>query len=493
MICSLHNSHHNSQSTIFFDTSQSPRTSLGDRLASSVQGNIRASKYNLQSNLWKILEHSAIRILRFAGPLACSIFLLSGTPTVSAATPVALANPTFADHSGDQMPDGWEAYPAGAGLRTDAALGGVRIHDSSASAGLGLVQWVNAEPGNRYQLSFDLAGDGGLFVYLNFLPKKSAREKDVEKLSLKQKRVWMKGGGERSLTQTMSEIAPAGTSHMRIWIYSPSKGTTKVRATGIRLESERSAQPETSASDAAALAAGLVDWFDFETGDFSQVSSKEGATRAIVKRDEGPVREGDHAYQATLLKSKERSEIVGARSPAYGVARYGWSIFVPENFDADTFFTIVTQGHDWGTGKEYPEDGGPPTHLYISKGKWRLKLRHQGDGATTAAEQFDLGSIEEDRGQWTDWVMEINHQAPGKGGWIKLSKNDQLVADYEGATWYEGKNKGPYFKIGLYRGSNKWPGTEERSVLYFDAFRMAIGEDSTYEQVAPSTYSKRAD
>jgi len=186
-----------------------------------------------------------------------------------------------------------------------------------------------------------------------------------------------------------------------------------------------------------------------------------------------------------------RTEVTGARSPAYGIARYGWSIYVPEDFDADTFFTICTQWHDYGSGRKYPEDGGAPSHLYISKGHWRMKIRHQGEGQTTDAEQYDLGSLEGDRGKWTDWVFEINHQAPGNGGWAKLYKNDELVVDYKGTTWYEGKDKGPYFKMGLYRGSNKWPGTVERSILYFDAFRMAIGEDSTYEQVAPSAYTER--
>ena len=95
------------------------------------------------------------------------------------------------------------------------------------------------------------------------------------------------------------------------------------------------------------------------------------------------------------------------------------------------------------------------------------------------------------RGQWTDWVMEVNWQGPGKGGWLKLYKNDKLVLDHQGTTWYEGKDKGPYFKFGNYKGALQWKGTEEGAVIYFDAGRMALGEQSTYKMVAPSAYSPR--
>lgn len=575
----------------------------------------------------------------------------SASGASSAGTAGPIQNPVFADTTGDSMPDGWSAYPGGDGLSV-AEEGGVWIKDASTSKGLGIEQWVPVVEGVRYTLSLDLAGEGGLFAYMNFLEKKPNQAKKVSSMTLKEKRKWSKGGGATSATTTFSEIAPAGAKLMRIWIYSPSSGTTNVRATGISLKSESLGAPvvvsvpgapipegcltlnpsfshlgvdqmptdwevypaandsgtkvamteaglrltdtdkkhgvglsqwipvepgrryvvnaevegahglflyaiytsekpaqksryskveisqkrdwaktgkvaqvssvspanakwmrvwlysassgtadvvvkqitarvEDAGSDAAAVAAGLFNWMDFETGDMSQAASKEGGDREIVKKGEGPVREGNYAYRAMLLKSKERTELIGPRSKAYGVARYGWSIFVPEDFDADTFFSIITQWHDYGSGKQYIEDGGAPTHLYISKGDWRVKLRYQGEGNAIESTQFPLGSIEADRGQWTDWVMEVNWQAPGDGGWMKLYKNDECVIDYKGPTWYEGKDKGPYYKFGIYRGSNKWPGTAEQSKLVFDAFRMALGDDSTYDQVAPSAYSPR--
>ena len=87
--------------------------------------------------------------------------------------------------------------------------------------------------------------------------------------------------------------------------------------------------------------------------------------------------------------------------------------------------------------------------------------------------------------------MEVNWQAPGKGGWLKLYKNGKQVVDYKGTTWYQDKDKGPYFKFGNYKGHDAWKGTVEGAVLYFDAGRMAVGDNSTYKMVDPAAYSPR--
>ncbi len=130
--------------------------------------------------------------------------------------------------------------------------------------------------------------------------------------------------------------------------------------------------------------------------------------------------------------------------------------------------------------------------MTISKGKLQLKLLHQGDtGWTSKADYFSLGTADEMRDQWTDFVMEVNWQAPGKGGWLKFYKNGQLIVDYKGTTWFEDKDKGPYFKFGNYKGSVQWKGTEEGAILYLDAARMALGEKSTYKMVDPAAYSPR--
>ena len=488
--------------------------------------------------MWPMI-HYLRKILRIS-PLFAVSLLVALNAAKAEGESVTLKNPTFTDTGGDGMPDQWDGYPGGDGIQVEE--NGVRIVDSSESKGLGIAQWVPVASGKRYTVSVDASGEGGLFIYLFFLEEIPGKAKDIDRLALKQKRVWVTGGGDSVRTTTLTEIAPPGTAWARLWLYSPNGGTTQVKieeislsvedlapaptvvrtdegaavdggliqnptmaeigadgvpvdweyypapngadtritqtpegiqltdsskrkgvgilqwvpveegvryafnaeVTGhkglflyvefvsgrprlasqyadVKLDSKRewvkegkvakvstvapkgakyarvwlysassglcdivvkqiTGQEEILSGDALAVASGLFGWMDFETGDFSQASSKEGGNRTIVKKGEGPVREGKYSYSANLVHGKERTELVGPRSPEYGVARYGWSMYVPEDFDADTFFTIVTQWHDWGTGKEYPEDGGAPTHLYISKGQWRFKLRHQGEG-----------------------------------------------------------------------------------------------------------------
>ncbi|WP_269540911.1 polysaccharide lyase [Cerasicoccus fimbriatus] len=576
--------------------------------------------------------------------------------SLSAEAPNLIENPTFANAADSGLPPGWSAYPGGSGLK-GLPEGGLQIHDSSKSKGLGAIQWLPAQAGATYTLSGDFTGEGGLFVYITFTSKIPVKAANTSDVTLEEKRQWFKPVPAGGSPISFSATAPTGTTNLRIWIYSPSSGTTNLVAKNMTLTSNGAGQPSAPSAESAsnhapnsdvsavldystngwsedelssdwvvsgtaqstssyasagrrqlvirdtdskgtvavakwlpikpgqrcsatmllegsnglsayfrfyrerpvsdadnkaqlltnksrwvkggeeaeitaiapgdaswvqfelyspsastcdlavsklslkrvddpvaakAVATGLYDWMNFEGGDFSESANLEGSTRKIVAKSEGPVREGEYSYIAQLSKKRERTEVVGQRSPAYGVARYGWSIFVPEDFDANTMFSIVTQWHDWGTGKEYPQDGGAPTHLYISNGQWRFKLRHQGEGHTTDNHQFMLGSVDEDRGKWVDWVLEINFQAEGDGGWMKLYKDDKLVADYEGTTWYEGKDKGPFFKMGIYKGSNKWQGEEAGAQLLFDAYRMAIGENSTYEQVAPSAYTPRS-
>ena len=369
----------------------------------------------------------------------------------------------------------WEAFPQPRPPETNVEKSEDSIHiiDNSKNQGVGISRWAKVEPGATYQAIARVVGDHGLFLYIVFCKEKPANMSRYNDVTVAQKRIWLRSGEPGTLTA----LAPNEAKWARVWIYSPTSNLCNIVLQDVNLQ-----RLEMSDKNY-----GLFGLMDFETGDLSQASSREGQQQKIVSKDEGPVREGTYAYHAMLKKSHERTELTGPRSPAYGIARYGWSIFVPENFDSKTQFTIVTQWHDYGSGREYPKDGGAPTHLYISNGEWGFKLRHQGEGHSTASEIFKLGSIDPDKGKWTDWIFEVNWQAPGDGGWMKLYKNGKEVVAYEGTTWYNDKNLGPYFKFGLYKGSGNWRGEESRAQLYFDSFRMAIGKDSTFEQVAPGS------
>ncbi|AHF94417.1 hypothetical protein OPIT5_15010 [Opitutaceae bacterium TAV5] len=410
-----------------------------------------------------------------------------------------LKNPVFADADGDGTPDGWNPYPPGNGdtlVLAPAPGGGLVFKDNDKNNGLGIEQWVPVQEGLNYTASAEVAGNGGVSLVLIFAPSIPNRPGDLKKIQLADKSARAAAGQP----STVPAIAPAGAKWVKVWLYSPKVGVTDVVIKQASLvASVPSVAAVNAATAAAAVAArplppGLASVIDFETGDLSQahMGKAEGGDVTVITAAEGPVREGKYSARIAIKADKHRAEVPGYRSGAYGVARYGWSIYIPKEFDAQTFFSIITQWHSWGTGRESPKDGGPPTCMNISKGKLHLKLLAQGDdGWTSKATYLDICAVDEMRGRWNDFVMEVNWQGPGKGGWLKLYKDGKLAIDYKGTTWYDDKDKGPYFKFGTYKGGGKWRGTEEGAILYVDAARMALGEQSTCKMVDPAAYAPR--
>src|SRR5262249_33683916 len=145
---------------------------------------------------------------------------------------------------------------------------------------------------------------------------------------------------------------------------------------------------------------------------FTQCRSLEGGKKVVVSAPE-PVRSGKYAMKVMLTHDQKRTEMTGPRSEPYGEYKYGWSVFLPEAFDGTSFFSIVTQWHSWGSGKEYPPDGGPPTSISIAKNEWNIKIQYQdGNQFKTAKKYISFGSILPDKGKWTDFMMEVNWQSP---------------------------------------------------------------------------------
>lgn len=446
-----------------------------------------ANKADVTVSSLKLEALGTVALPPSAAPDASSASAPAPAPTsVIPAGPIPegnlLQNPTFADSDGDTMPEGWSAYPPGNGdsrILATAPAGGLIFKDGDKNSGLGIEQWVPAQEGVRYTASADLIGSGGFNLTLIFAKEKPARAGDLGAVQLSEKAGWVNAGK----VSTNVAVAPVGTKWLKVWLYCPKIGTADVVVRQASLLATTPAAPRPP---------GLSDVIDFETGDFSQAHSTEGGKVSVITANDGPVREGKYAFKTSVQKNQHRAEVAGPRCPPYGIARYGWSLYVPKEFDADSFFSIITQWHDWGTGRESPPDGGPPTSISVSKGQVSLKVHYQGDdGWTTKKQYLPVCKIDELRGQWTDWVMEANWQPPGKGGWLKLYINDKLVIDYQGTTFYEEKDKGPYFKFGNYKGGGSWKGEEAGAVLYFDSFRMALGENSTYKMVNPATYSPR--
>lgn len=406
-----------------------------------------------------------------------------------------LKNPSFAFSApASGLPDNWSGYPPGDGssrLLAPAPSGGLIFKDDDKNNGLGVEQWLPAQAGLNYTATADVTGNGGVSLGIVFVSQKPARVSDLKSVQVGEK-ISRANAGQ---TTSVSAVAPAGATWLKVWLYCPKIGVTDVI---IRQTSLTAAAPSPAAAAAAApvpLPPGLAAVIDFETADFSQGSHNgkpEGAEVTIITAAEGPVRDGKYAAKAALRLDKRRAEVAGHRSEASGIARYGWSLYVPKEFDAMTHFSIITQWHSWGSGRESPPDGGPPTCMTISKGTYHLKLLAQGEeGWTSKATYFPLGSVDDLRGRWNDFVMEVNWQGPGKGGWLKLYREGKLLLDFKGTTWYDGKDSGPYFKFGIYKGGTQWKGTEEGAILFLDAARMALGETSTYQMVDPKTYAPK--
>lgn len=426
----------------------------------------------------------------FPALLAASFHFSASLPAQDAAVAIPLTNADFKDADNDGVPDGWKPSPAGNGDSSTITMdpaGGVKMTDNDEGGGLGLAQWFDVTPGDQYTATAEVQGTGSLGLNLIFVPKIPAKEAEMNKVKLSEAKVSLPAAGGKPAE--VKATAPAGATKARIWLYCPKIGKCDVTVKSVSVKKTGSGPVPVAATPAAAPAtrndngrdnpdsmikAGVVQTVDFESGDFSQTRSLEGGKKEVVSSPE-PVRSGKHAMKVMLTHDQKRSEMTSLRSAAYGEFKYGWSIYLPKEFDGNSWFSIITQWHSWGSGKDYEiNPPGPPTCLVISKDKWDLLLRYQDGGTDKATKKnFDLGAIEPDRGKWTDFAMEVNWQSPKSGGgYLRLWKNGQKVVDYEGPTWFEDKTSGPFFKMGVYKGAGTWKGEESGAVLYFDEFRM---------------------
>jgi hypothetical protein len=434
-----------------------------------------------------------------------------------------LQNPEFAG-TADGIPDSWDAYPPPTGDNQQmgvAPAGGVKIVDQDPGNGLGLAQWVSVTPGQKYSAKLTVEGEGSISLNLIFTPAIPAKMAMVDKIAVRKFIGYFSTSKQEPLVATV----PEGAGFMRVFVYCPKPGICNLVVKSIELKPADAGTPDSPASAPAAAAPasgapsnkppavwgidaagnpvtkalqnapetlpdGVVYAIDFEPGDFTQCLLLEGGKKWITGSPD-PVRNGRHSMKVMMTHDQHRTEVTGPRSLPSGEYKYGWSVFMPEKFDGETFFSIVTQWHTWGSGKDYPPDGGPPTSITISKNAWSLKIQHQDGGEfKTAKEQIPFGSILEDKGRWIDFYMEVNWQSPkAGGGYLRLWKNGVKVVDYSGPTWFEEKTKGPFFKMGVYKGGGGWKGTEEGTILFFDEFRMG-DKTSTREQIDPAKQPK---
>ncbi len=230
----------------------------------------------------------------------------------------------------------------------------------------------------------------------------------------------------------------------------------------------------------------VLETFDFETGDLSQVGSTEvdGAS-ASVSASSAFARQGVYSMQSSMQNQDKRAEVVSSRRGTVGGENwYGWSIYVPANA-GDTSQDIISQFHDWHSSQPaWAKDGVAPTCIVAKPdGHLQMNLKYQKVGLNeTEHDYFDLGAFS--TGDWHDIVIHVKwtHEA---SGFMKVWVNGDLEMDYTGPTYLDyGSGNGPYFKMGNYKGIYNWSGSSPR-IFYMDEYRMG-DEHSNYREVDPA-------
>jgi len=224
--------------------------------------------------------------------------------------------------------------------------------------------------------------------------------------------------------------------------------------------------------------------------------SKGGPENNIISEITTPFRGGIGAFRHYVNKKGERAELAMAKTIIGEEYWYGWSVMIPENFDHTGSYSIIMQLATYPTPRDgkFPCSANGPYMLIESGGRMVFKNQHAGELADMVCDSYvifdDVSTI---KGKWIDFVM--NAKWTGSAGgflklWAKIDDNNYIQKiNYQGPTWWDDEDKGPYFKMGLYMGDPGWKGPSER-ILYTDEFRMG-GKNSSFNEVAPSGQEAR--
>ena len=174
--------------------------------------------------------------------LTIALSILICLPALAEVSENLLKNGSFEEGLGDNgIPTGWSLYGGRDELRTitvtaDAALAAdgqhaLVISDGSATGEVGLVQQVPATAGEAYQASVmvravDDTSTFGAYMQFRFLPSNRMWQFDLEPAE---------NGDYRQLA--VKALAPEGTTHAVIYLYTHAHPTPKVMVDNVRLVS----------------------------------------------------------------------------------------------------------------------------------------------------------------------------------------------------------------------------------------------------------------
>jgi hypothetical protein len=207
-----------------------------------------------------------------------------------------------------------------------------------------------------------------------------------------------------------------------------------------------------------------------------------------------PVRAGQQAFMHQVDRCGERSEFEMKRTEIGKTYWYGWSMFIPSNWqDSDAGGEVVSQWlsfpgpHDFrkacGASASFIARGRSGT----SRDRFYYFLQHAGDTVEIECNKFPLTKVSEMRGKWVDFAMNVKWTGNKDGFvklWMKIGNGSYTQkVDYKGRTFFNDEGAGPYFKMGLYKGDPNFAGPAPR-IIYTDEYRLG-NDRSSFEEVSP--------
>lgn len=233
----------------------------------------------------------------------------------------------------------------------------------------------------------------------------------------------------------------------------------------------------------------------FESGELNDLWNTEFCCDYSLQISDSVARTGNRSLRAELRKSDSpvaeggmRAELLFTAVPQFAERWYGFSVYLPEDYEIDPTFELIAQWHgvpDFSLDEPWRS---PPLHLATKNGRWEISRKWdsrqvQPENDYEGTEQIDLGEYE--RGMWTDWVVHVRWSYL-ENGVLEIWKDGELVIERVGPNTFNDMF-GPYFKTGMYKSpyeNTPELATTEVRVVFIDEVRLG-SENATYKDVKP--------
>lgn len=227
----------------------------------------------------------------------------------------------------------------------------------------------------------------------------------------------------------------------------------------------------------------------------SRVSTGEGGSACQkLENATSPVRAGQRAFKHSVERCGERSELEMSSATTIGETYWlGWSMYLPPSWQSSTQGSeIVMQLPAYPTNRNFRLGcGAVGSKMSISNNNLRFDFQHKGKTQDIQCDTHALGNVNDMKGKWVDFVMQSKWTGNTDGFlklWMKVGNGAYVQKlNYTGPTFWNDEGKGPYFKMGLYKGDPDWNGPAPR-VLYTDEYRLG-NANSSFASVAPAQNS----